>query len=101
MGSERRTKQPDSGAVMTVTTDTATGNLAGYGYPGSPGGQNRSIQQGTFGVTQTFWKDARYGALSLMGQYSYLVRTPWAVALGQPGKVNLRYALPGSPPTAR
>ena len=90
------------------TIDAANGTFAGYGYPGSPGGQNRSIQQGTLGFTHTFWKDPRYGALSLMGQYSYLVRNPWAVAVGQPRKAqedivyfNLRYALPGSPPTAK
>lgn len=91
-----------------TTIDAASGKYAGYGYPGSPGSQNRSIQQGTLGFMHTFWKDARYGALSLMGQYSYLVRNPWAVAFGQPKKAqedivyfNLRYALPGSPPAAR
>ena len=28
---------------------------------------NRSINEGTFGFNQTFWKDAKYGALNLMG----------------------------------
>jgi hypothetical protein len=40
-----------------------------------------------------------------MGQYSYLTRSPWSVASGQPAKannnmvfLNLRYTLPGSAP---
>jgi hypothetical protein len=86
----------------------ANGKYVGYGYPGSPGSQNRTIQEGTFGFTQTFWKDAKYGALSFMGQYSYLARNPWAVASGSPKNAkqnmvyfNLRYALPGSAPTMK
>ena len=39
--------------------------------------QNRTIQEGTVGFNQTFWKDDKYGALNLMGQYSYLTRNPW------------------------
>ncbi len=52
------------------------------------------------GLTQTLWKDAKFGALSLMTQYSYVFRSPWYVALGQPASaqtnmvfVNLRYTL--------
>jgi hypothetical protein len=88
------------GKGITVL-DPVKGVYAGYGYPGSPGGQNRSIQEATFGFQHTFWKDDNYGALSLFGQYSYLFRNPWAV---QPGGVteahsnmifaNLRYTLP-------
>lgn len=81
-------------------------SLIGYGYPGAPSGQNRSVQEGTFGFTQTFWKSAKYGALSLMGQYSYLTRDPWSIAAGKPSNsslnmvfMNLRYTLPGSAPT--
>jgi hypothetical protein len=91
-----------------VTTDSLTGKFVGYGYPGSPGSQNRSIQEATFGFAQTFWKDAKYGALVLMGQYSYLTRNPWVVASGQPKDaktnmvfINLRYALPGSAPAMK
>jgi hypothetical protein len=94
--------------ARNVTTDAATGKFVGYGYPGSPNSQNRSIQEGTFGFTQTFWKDAKYGALSLMGQYSYVLRDPWVVSAGQPKNAktnmvffNLRYALPGSAPTLK
>ena len=85
-----------------------TGKFAGYGYPGAPAGQNRSIQEGSFGLIQTFWKDARYGALSLITQYSYLTRSPWAIATGAPASANtnmlfldLRYTLPGAAPSLK
>jgi hypothetical protein len=77
--------------------------LIGYGYPGSPNTQNRSIQEITFGFNQTFWKDPRYGALNLEGQY--LLRHPWNVPRNTPSGAhdntiyfNLRYTLPGSMP---
>ncbi len=80
----------------------------GYGYSGAGNGQNRAIQEITFGFNQTIWKDAKWGAVNFMGQYSYLVRDPWYVnfATGQPPNANnnlvffnLRYTLPGSAPT--
>jgi hypothetical protein len=89
-----------------VVIDT-TGKAVGYGWvgAGAPSSQNRVIQEGTLGFNQTMWKDARYGALNLMGQYSYLTRDPWAVALGSPRQgltnmvfLNLRYTLPGGAP---
>ncbi len=77
------------------------GKLIGYGYSGSPNTQNRAIQEGTFGVIQTFWKNPRLGALQLITQYSYLTRAPWFEAVGGPknahvsmGYVNVRYVLP-------
>ncbi len=82
-----------------------TGKPIGYGYSGSPNGQNQTIQEGTLGFAQTFWKDAKYGAVTLMGQYSYLSRIPWYIAPGAARDahigmffVNLRYSLPGAPP---
>jgi hypothetical protein len=80
----------------------------GYGFaPGTPS-QNRSVQEGTAGFAQTFWKDAKYGALTFMGQYSYVVRNPWTIASGQPEDahlsmvfLNLRYTLPGSAPAIK
>ena len=88
-----------------TAVDPTTGKLVGYGYAGSPSGQNRVIHQATFGFTRTFWKDPKYGALQLMGQYSFLLRRPWSVAAGQPSEahsnivfLNLRYLLPGSAP---
>ena len=86
------------------TTDPLLANI-GYGFQGAPNSQNRAIQEGTVGVTQTFWKDPKYGALQFMAQYSYVVRSPWFVAPGTPINthtnmifLNLRYALPGSAP---
>jgi hypothetical protein len=90
-----------------IDTGKTTPTL-GYGYSGSSSGQNRSIQEITFGFNQTIWKDAKWGAVNFMGQYSYLLRDPWYVnfATGQPPNANnnmvffnLRYTLPGSAPT--
>ena len=82
------------------------GKLIGYGFTGSANSQNRIIQEATFGINQTLWKHAKYGALIFMGQYSYLTRSPWYVASGAPANANinmlffnLRYTLPGSAPT--
>jgi len=90
-----------------VAIDT-TGKPVGYGYTGSSSSQNRTIQEATFGFNQTIWKNAKYGALNFMGQYSYLTRNPWYVASGQPANANinilffnLRYTLPGSAPTLK
>ncbi len=90
------------------TIDPATGRPVGYGYSGSPNSQNRSIQEITFDWNRTFWRDAKYGALNLIGQYSYLIRNPWYVSPGQPKDahlnliyVDLRYTLPGAAPTIK
>jgi hypothetical protein len=87
-----------------VIIDT-TGKPVGYGFVGSPASQNRTVQESTVGFNQTMWKDARYGALNLMGQYSYLSRNPWSVATGTARDallnmvfLNLRYTLPGGAP---
>jgi hypothetical protein len=79
--------------------------LIGYGYKGSANSQNRTIQEGTFGFNQTVWKNPRYGAISLIGQYEYATRDPWAVATGAPKATHdntiyfdVRYTLPGSMP---
>jgi len=80
-------------------------SLIGYGYTGSPNSQNRVINELTFGFNQTIWRDPRYGALNLMGQYEWLERDPWFVAAGSPKNthdntiyVNVRYTLPGNMP---
>jgi len=77
----------------------------GYGSISSDG-QNRAIQEITFGSNTTLAKSAKWGALNLMFQYSYLQRNPWYAAVGAPtsahlsmGFVNFRYTLPGSAPT--
>ncbi len=73
----------------------------GYGYPGSGPNDNKSIQEITFGVTQTFWKNPNVGALALITQYSYLNRDPWSVVSPAPKSahtnlyyIDLRYTLP-------
>lgn len=88
-----------------AAVDPATGRLVGYGYLGSPSGHNRQIEEMTGGLTRTFWKNPKYGALQSMLQYSYLSRAPWTVAEGQPSSthinmafVTFRYTLAGAPP---
>jgi len=83
------------------TTIDTTGKPVGYGFVGSGPPNNRTVQEGTIGITQTFWKNPSYGALSLITQYSYLTRNPWAVATGTPKGthtnmywLDVRYTLP-------
>ena len=80
---------------------TAKAKFSGYGFPGSSNGANRTVQEATFGIIQTLWKNEHYGALQLITQGSYLSRSPWAVSTGAPknahlgmGYVDLRYVLP-------
>ena len=60
---------------------------------GSANGQNRSIQEATFGFNQTIWKNPKYGAVQFMGQYSYLTRTPWYVSPPAPPQCQYQYAV--------
>ena len=76
----------------------------GYGFATSSSGQNRLIREETIGFNQTIWKDAKWGAVNFMGQYSYLSRNPWATLNPSDAHINmaffnLRYTLPGSAPT--
>jgi hypothetical protein len=80
-------------------------SCVGYGYPGAPASHNKDIVELTVGANHTFWKDPKYGALNLMGQYSYVQRDPWAVGIGEPEHahvnmifINLRWSLPGAAP---
>jgi len=82
--------------------------LIGYGFRGSPNSQNRTTQEGTAGLTQTIWRDGKYGAFQLMFQYAYFFRNPWFVATGAPKNTHqntiffaVRYVLPGSAPTIK
>jgi hypothetical protein len=79
----------------------SNGTYVGYGYPGSANSNNKTIDEATLANTYTFWKNPAYGALSLIGQVSYVKRDPWFVAAGQPSNANttmvfldLRYTLP-------
>ena len=94
---------------LYIDKDTAldtTGSLIGYGYRGSANSQNRAIQEFTIGYVHTIWKDAKWGALSMITQYEWATRDPWYVALGAPKNakddtvyVDFRYTLPGAAPT--
>ena len=82
--------------------------LVGYGYVSSANTNNRSMEELTAGFVQNFWRDPRWGALSLIGQYQFEQRNPWYVATGQPSGahdnaiyMDVRYTLPGAPPAAR
>jgi hypothetical protein len=88
-----------------VALDANGKTLIGYGYAGSANSQNRTIQEGTLGFNQTIWKNPRYGAINVIGQYEYATRDPWAIAVGAPRAthdntvyVDVRYTLPGSMP---
>lgn len=88
-------------SVIPASTPGGAPTYVGYGYPGSSNAANKSIQEGTFGIIQTLWKNSHYGALQLITQYSYLTRAPWYVALATPKNANLseayvdlRYVLP-------
>jgi hypothetical protein len=86
------------------TTNTANpGAIIGFGGPGSPNTNNRTIQQYTFDWIGTLWKDPKYGAVQFYTQYSYLTRAPWFVAPGDPKNAHLsmvyagvRYVLPST-----
>ena len=67
-----------------VAIDANGTSLIGYGYNGSANSQNRAINEITFGFNQTIWRDPRYGAINVMGQYEWLERDPWYVAAGAP-----------------
>jgi TolA-binding protein len=88
-----------------VAYDANGTSLIGYGYHGSSNSQNRSINEITFGFNQTMWRNPRYGAINVMGQYEWLQRDPWYVAIGAPKATHdntlyfdVRYTLPGSMP---
>lgn len=94
-------------AGRNVAIDT-NGKPIGYGYAGSANSQNRTMQEGTIGITQTFFSNPRYGAVSMYLDYAYFLRNPWSFTPGQAGGKNakqnavwfdLRYTLPGSAPT--
>ena len=87
------------------TAIDSNGSRIGYGYTGAPNSQNRAINEFTFGFNQTMWRNPRYGAINVMGQYEYLMREPWFVAAGTPKAThdntiyfNIRYTLPGAMP---
>jgi hypothetical protein len=89
------------GKDFSQDPSSGTTKYVGYGYPGGANSQNRTIQEGTIGWVQTFFKNPNLGAFSLITQASYVTRDPYAVLTGQPenahlfmGYVDFRYTLP-------
>jgi hypothetical protein len=90
------------------TARDVNGSLIGYGYSGSPNSQNRSMQEGTIGLTQTLFRDPKIGQVSFFLDYAYFWRNPWYVAPGSPKAAHqnaiwfdLRYTLPGAAPAIK
>jgi hypothetical protein len=89
------------------TTNTAhPGTIIGFGGPGSPSTNNRTVEEATLDWLETFWKSDRFGALQYYTQYSYVGRAPWFVAPGNPKNAHLsmvyagfRYVFPSTPGT--
>jgi hypothetical protein len=76
-------------------------SCVGFGFRGSANTSNRAIQEATFGVIPTLWSSENYGKFQVITQYSYLTRSPWSVAPGEPENAHLsmvyagiRYILP-------
>lgn len=72
----------------------------GFGTPGATAA-NKSIDEATAGFNHAFFRQPRYGSLSLIMQYSYVTRKPWSVPDGTPSTAHLhmvyvtaRYTLP-------
>jgi hypothetical protein len=91
-----------------IALDANGTTYIGWGYPGAANSQDHSINEYTFGLNQTVWKDAKYGAISFIGQYEYLTRSPWTIPAGTPANaldhtiyLDIRYTLPGAPPSAK
>jgi hypothetical protein len=91
-----------------VALDANGTTKIGYGFLGSSNSNNHIEREYTFGINQTVWKDAKYGAINVMGQYEYLTRNPWYIALGALDHAcdstiyfNVRYTLPGGVPAMK
>jgi hypothetical protein len=76
------------------------GRSIGYGITGATAA-NKSIEETTVGFNHAFFRQPRYGSLSLIVQYSHVTRQPWSVPDGTPSTAHLhmvyvtaRYTLP-------
>jgi|ERR1700722_16839015 len=84
-----------------TTNTTAPGTIIGFGGPGSPNSNNRTVEEATLDIIHAFWKSERYGTFQYYTQYSFIGRDPWSVAPGAPKNAHLsmvyagfRYVLP-------
>jgi hypothetical protein len=99
-----------SPTVLTTAVACAPGfpltthPCVGYGGFNSASTNNRYIQEPTIDLSQTFWRNPQYGAVTLLLQASWVNRTPWFVATTPTpaprnahlamGWLSLRYILP-------
>jgi hypothetical protein len=94
------------GYYSVVRADELTGfdvngtTRIGFGIPGSQSA-NHKVNEITVGLTQTFFRDPKFGGMQLMIQYSNVERTPFSVPVNTPSSakmnmvyVNVRYLLP-------
>jgi hypothetical protein len=88
-------------ALGTPCGPGGTSYCTGFGFVGSANTNNRDYQEATLGFVPTIWSNPNYGKLQLISQFSYVVRTPWSVAPGDPKNAhafisyfNLRYIMP-------
>lgn len=92
------------GYVGTVHVDRVTAldgtTPIGYGIDGSTTA-NHTIGETTVGVNHAVVRNPTHGSLLLIGQYSYVTRSPWAVPAGTPASahvhmvyISARYVLP-------
>ncbi len=91
-----------STATPPPTCDGVSGfTCIGFGFPGSANTNNKSFQEGTFGITKTIWGSPNHGKLQFITQSSWVERTPWSISSGAPRNahaflqyIDLRYVLP-------
>ncbi len=87
-------------ATKNVTLDANGKTPIGFGIDGSQSA-NEKINEFTFGLTQTLFRDPKIGGMQVMFQYSYVERTPFSVPVNTPTSaklnmvyINVRYILP-------
>ncbi|HEY6945119.1 MAG TPA: hypothetical protein VI431_08250 [Candidatus Acidoferrum sp.] len=89
------------GSACPAANPPAGSNCVGYGFPGSSNSANRVLQEPSVGFVPTLWKNPNHGALQVISQFSYVLRSPWFVAAGAPKNahttmvyLDVRYVLP-------
>ena len=86
--------------TQNTTLDADGKTPIGYGILNATGA-NKKIDEITVGLTQTFFRDPKFGGMQLMLQFSNVKRTPFSVPAGTPSDaklnmfyLNVRYLLP-------
>ena len=88
-------------AFADISSPATVKPIVGFGGTGSALSNNRAVQEGSFVLTQTLWKNPQYGALVLINDASYSTRSPWFIPAGAPKNAHmfmdhlvLRYLIP-------